>query len=361
MEVILTGVNAQLLSKNPQGYSKSSSRRKTQPSPSNHSIYSNKTHGGKGLNPKKEIVHLQYKTANPDFTETPSYHGKQQGVRPDSSYTPRYANRSRVRGLSMAAYYGGTEYQPIAGLRSRVLSTADSRYGRASRQLPQLSVLPAPTQLRKEVQLPAAPTPDAMNIPFPTPEPVSVKRVEVTLHEVQQHENNSKLAANKNQQSTAVAEYTKLPPRTATTPRNREESTLFVNPKMINDVFSLPLKPVDLNKSLDIISPVLRKRQNTGKKEYSGAKHAAAKTTFIHKRDIYDRPKTHHLPLKEAYLKPDTLSAREQASRQHHDKTTRIIKWLRNLNYLDEKAVQKGRIEVEKTHYQLPDMKVPVY
>ena len=45
------------------------------------------------------------------------------GVRPDSSYTPRYANRSRVRGLSMAAYYGGTEYQPIAGLRSRVLST----------------------------------------------------------------------------------------------------------------------------------------------------------------------------------------------------------------------------------------------
>ena len=185
--------------------------------------------------------------------------------------------------------------------------------------------------------------------------------MEVTLHEVQQHDVNTKPVTTVAPQTQVEDHASKTQARTANTPRKRDEAQ-FAGLKMINDVMSLPLKPVDLNKSLDIISPVLRKRQNTGKKDYPSLKHNLdIKTNFIHKRDIYDRPTTHHLPLKEAYLKPDTLSAREQASRQHHDKTTRIIKWLRNLNYLDEKAVQRGRIEVEKTHYELPEIKVPVY
>ena len=115
------------------------------------------------------------------------------------------------------------------------------------------------------------------------------------------------------------------------------------------EVTNVPLKSVDLNKGLNVASAIKRQSKN---------RVSPLEKAFAVREDS-NVMTLRYLPLKEVYLKPDTTASKKQALKQQQDKTIRILEWLKDLKYLDEKTVQRGRQEVERTQFQLPEIKEP--
>lgn len=179
-----------------------------------------------------------------------------------------------------------------------------------------------------------------------TPKPVVVKRVEVSLHEVQQ---TSRLASGSPAPSQERENHPIQAPAVTVSPkldfRGKKSVPSLASPK------DVPLNSVDLNKGLNDAAAIRKRDVNLKGRCAQSLDEALAAKVDVQVMSLS------HLPLKEVYLKPDPTSGREQASRQQQDKTIRILNWLKNLNYLDEKAVQRGRSEVERTHFQLPEIR----
>ena len=173
-----------------------------------------------------------------------------------------------------------------------------------------------------------------------TPVPVSIKRVEVSIHQVQPKNKEMGTIAPNSSPREEFENYAVAPKVEV-----HKSSKNFV-PKEITNV---PLKSVDLNKGLDVATAIKRRAKN----RVSSLEKAFAS------RDDKNIMSVTYLPLKEVYLKPDTATSKKQALRQQQDKTIRILEWLKDLKYLDEKAVQRGRQEVEKTQFKLPEIKEP--
>ena len=170
--------------------------------------------------------------------------------------------------------------------------------------------------------------------------PVSIKRVEVSLHQVQPK---NKETGDIAPVSTPREEFENI----TATPKVEINKNNRVSPKEIN----VPLKSVDLNKGLDVAAAM--KRRGAPQNRISSLEKAFAS------RDETQVMTLSYLPLKEVYLKPDTTLSKKQVLKQQQDKTVRILQWLKELRYLDEKTVQRGRLEVEKTQFQLPEIKEP--
>ena len=113
---------------------------------------------------------------------------------------------------------------------------------------------------------------------------------------------------------------------------------------------NVPLNSVDLNEGLNIASAIWRHARKNMKNRVA----TLEKSLFI-KGDSHVAP-LNYLPLREVYLKPDTTQSKKQALKQQQDKNTRILQWLKELKYLDENAVVKSRLEVEKSNFQLPEI-----
>jgi len=176
-----------------------------------------------------------------------------------------------------------------------------------------------------------------------SPIPVSIKRVEVSLHQVEP----------KNKEMGTVAPNTS--PREefenfAITPKVEIYKPVKSTPTIPKEVTNVPLKSVDLNKGLNLAAAIKRRAKN---------RVSSLEKAFTVKEDA-NIMTLRYLPLKEVYLKPDTTTSKKQALKQQQDKTIRILEWLKNLKYLDEKAVERGRHEVERTQFQLPEIKEPV-
>ncbi|XP_076813524.1 uncharacterized protein LOC143460053 [Clavelina lepadiformis] len=283
-----------------------------------------------GKSPKKEPVHLPCTSANPEFADLPAQNPGVQGghLRPETSYpTPRHNGiRQRLPGFSMAAYYCGNDVHILPSLRN-------SRLSRNSQMLPQISVVPAlkHNRLHQKQRF-------AMNNHSHTPQPVSVKRVEVSLHEVQTKPNARNAAASPD-------EIENFP----MTPKFEIKNATAAGAG--KDIVNLPLKSIDLNKGLNAASAIKRRTRESARKRVATLEESLASKNDTNVLSLS------HLPLKEAYLKPDSVTSKEQASKQQQDKTIRILKWLKELRYLDEKTVQRARLEVERTHFQLPEIK----
>nr|XP_002124609.1 uncharacterized protein LOC100176017 [Ciona intestinalis] len=276
---------------------------------------------------KKEPVHLPYKTASPDFTDLPSQHAS-TGLRADTSYTPRYYGRNRLRGFPMAAYYGA-DFHIFPPLRHR--ASSEGRYHKNQQQLPQLSVVPALKHNRVQQR------PHAVEI-FSIPQPVVVKRVEVSLHDVQQTTKRIRPNSTETQENS--------PHRVTPEPKPKEPTPVRESGT------SFPLKSVDLNKGLNAASAIRKRMHN----DAHGA-HGTLEAALATKCDP-NIVSLSHLPLREVYLRPDPTTGAEQATKR--DKTIRILRWLKDLKYLDEKTLQRGRSEVERTRFVLPEIKESV-
>ena len=177
----------------------------------------------------------------------------------------------------------------------------------------------------------------------PAPKPVVVKRVEVSLHEVQQ---TPRLVSGTPSASQDGENQTSASPRL-----NLKEKMQSVQQQhAARETPNIVLKSVDLNKGLNAASAI-RKRSPAGPKRCSLPLEkvlASKETTHV--------VSLGHLPLREVYLKPETTAGKEQAFQEQQNKNIRILNWLKDLKYLDEKAVQRGRSEVERTQFQLPEI-----
>lgn len=133
-----------------------------------------------------------------------------------------------------------------------------------------------------------------------------------------------------------------------------EKSDLEKDSTKAIDAISLRLKSIDLNKGLEAASA---RYGNDANLTIALSRKQVCKRQNVPVTREMQVVSLSHLPLREVYLKPESGSTRELASRQHRDKMMRIMNWLKELNYLNEEDVERGRVEVEKTHFQLPEIK----
>lgn len=170
-----------------------------------------------------------------------------------------------------------------------------------------------------------------------TPQPVSVKRVEVSLHQV--HKRNKTSSGNALSPPEDHENLT-APPKVDFN-RNLSNGT--------KETTNVPLNSVDLNKGLNIASAIRRRARENMKSRVATLEKSLAAKEDPHVLTL------NYLPLKEVYLKPD-ITSKKQALKQQQDKTARILQWLKGLKYLDESTVNRSRLEVEKSNFQLPEI-----